>query len=61
MRATHHRTVGLGYIAISVVAVLLGTVLSLLMRLHLSWPAWKLPMHGLILPDCPNTPLPCGR
>ena len=51
MRATHHRTVGLGYIAISVVAVLLGTVLSLLMRLHLSWPAWKLPIHGLILPE----------
>jgi len=51
MSATHHRTVGLGYIAISVVAVIFGTILSLLMRLHLSWPAWPLPIHGLILPE----------
>jgi len=51
MSATHHRTVGLGYIAISVVAIILGTILSLLMRLHLSWPAWSLPIHGLILPE----------
>jgi cytochrome c oxidase subunit 1 len=51
MSTTHHRTVGLGYIAISVIAVILGTILSLLMRLHLSWPAWSLPIHGLILPE----------
>ena len=29
MRVMHHRAVGLGYIAISVVAVLLGTLLCL--------------------------------
>jgi cytochrome c oxidase subunit 1 len=50
-RATHHRTVGLGYLIISLVAVVVGIVLSLLMRLHLSFPAWKLPFHGLILPE----------
>jgi cytochrome c oxidase subunit 1 len=50
-RATHHRTVGLGYLAISVVAVVIGAALSLLMRLHLSFPAWRLPLHGIILPE----------
>jgi len=50
-RWSHHRTVGLGYIAISAVAVILGTILSLLMRLHLTYPAWRLPLHGLILPE----------
>jgi cytochrome c oxidase subunit 1 len=50
-RWTHHRTVGFGYLAISTVAVGVGTVLSLLMRLHLSWPAWSLPLHGPILPE----------
>jgi len=49
--STHHRTIGLGYLAISILAVILGTILSLLMRLHLSWPAWPLPLHGLILPE----------
>jgi len=50
-RWSHHRTIGLGYIAISAVAVVLGTILSLLMRLHLTYPAWRLPLHGLILPE----------
>ncbi|WP_235011592.1 cytochrome c oxidase subunit I [Bryocella elongata] len=48
---TEHRTVGFGYLAVSIAAILVGTVLSLLMRAHLSWPAWKLPLHGLILPE----------
>jgi cytochrome c oxidase subunit 1 len=50
-RLTHHRTVGLGYIAISVAAVIVGAALSLLMRWHLTFPASKLPFHGLILPE----------
>jgi len=50
-RWTHHRTVGFGYLAISLAAACVGTVLSLLMRLHLTWPAWSLPLHGLILPE----------
>jgi cytochrome c oxidase subunit 1 len=51
VRWTEHRTVGFGYLAVSVVAVAVGTVLSWLMRAHLSWPDWKLPLHGPILPE----------
>jgi cytochrome c oxidase subunit 1 len=50
-RLTHHRTVGFGYLLVSLAAVILGTLLSLAMRLHLTWPAWPLPLHGLILPE----------
>ncbi len=50
-RITHHRTVGFGYLAISLIAVAAGTVLSLAMRLHLAWPGWSLPLHGPILPE----------
>ncbi len=49
--STHHRFVGFGYLCIASVALVLGTVLSLLMRLHLAWPAWQLPLHGPILPE----------
>jgi cytochrome c oxidase subunit 1 len=48
---TDHRFVGFGYLGVSVVAVLIGTLLSLAMRLHLTWPAWPLPLHGVILPE----------
>jgi cytochrome c oxidase subunit 1 len=48
---THHRTVGFGYLVISLVAVVIGTLLSLAMRLHLTWPDWPLPLHGPILPE----------
>jgi cytochrome c oxidase subunit 1 len=50
-RLTHHRTVGFGYLAVSLVAVAIGTVVSLLMRTHLTWPDWRLPLHGPILPE----------
>ncbi len=49
--STHHRAVGIGYLLIASVALVLGTVLSLIMRLHLAWPAWDLPLHGPILPE----------
>jgi cytochrome c oxidase subunit 1 len=49
--STHHRNIGFGYLAISTIAVLFGTVLSWLMRAHLAWPAWSLPLHGPILPE----------
>jgi cytochrome c oxidase subunit 1 len=48
---THHRTIGFGYLFVSTIAVLTGTLLSLAMRLHLTWPAWSLPLHGPILPE----------
>jgi cytochrome c oxidase subunit 1 len=49
--STNHRNIGFGYLAIATVAVIAGTILSWLMRLHLSWPNWKLPVHGIILPE----------
>lgn len=49
--STHHRQVGFGYLLIASVALVVGTVLSLLMRLHLAWPDWQLPLHGPILPE----------
>ena len=48
---THHRHIGFAYLILSAVALILGTVLSLLMRLHLTWPDWRLPLHGPILPE----------
>jgi cytochrome c oxidase subunit I len=49
--STHHRTIGFGYLAISLIAVILGALLSLIMRMHLAWPNWQLPLHGPILPE----------
>ena len=49
--STHHRAVGLGYLAIAVLAATVGAILSLVMRLHLAWPQWSLPLHGPILPE----------
>jgi cytochrome c oxidase subunit I len=49
--STDHRTIGFGYLAISLTAVLIGSLLSLVMRAHLAWPAWPLPLHGPILPE----------
>jgi len=47
----HHRTLGLAYLGLSTAALLAGVTLSLLMRLHLTWPDWPLPLHGPILPE----------
>ncbi len=49
--STHHRNIGFGYLLLSLLAVTIGTVLSWLMRLHLAWPNWRLPLHGPILPE----------
>ena len=49
--STDHRTIGLQYLGLAMVAVLAGTVLSLLMRLHLVWPDRIVPFHGPILPE----------
>jgi cytochrome c oxidase subunit I len=46
-----HRTLGFAYLALSAAALLAGGTLSLLMRLHLTWPGWQLPLHGPILPE----------
>lgn len=49
--STDHRTIGFGYLLLSLLAVLIGTLLSLAMRAHLAWPNWPLPLHGAILPE----------
>ncbi|MES2393821.1 MAG: cbb3-type cytochrome c oxidase subunit I, partial [Acidobacteriota bacterium] len=50
-KLTHHRTIGLAYLALSLVAVAIGTLLSLAMRLHLTFPNWPFPLHGPVLPE----------
>jgi cytochrome c oxidase subunit I len=50
-RLTDHRTIGLQYLALAFITVIIGTLLSLLMRAHLVWPNWSVPLHGLILPE----------
>jgi cytochrome c oxidase subunit I len=49
--STHHRTIGFGYLLVALVAVIIGALLSLIMRTHLAWPSWQLPLHGPILPE----------
>jgi cytochrome c oxidase subunit 1 len=49
--STDHRTIGLQYLTLALVSVAIGTLLSLLMRIHLVWPDWPLPLHGPILPE----------
>jgi cytochrome c oxidase subunit 1 len=48
---THHRTLGFAYLTLSAIALVAGVLLSLLMRLHLAWPDWPLPLHGPVLPE----------
>ena len=49
--STDHRQVGISYLVLSVAAVAVGVVLSLLMRLHLAWPDVMLPFFGAIKPE----------
>ncbi len=48
---TDHHTIGIQYLLLALISVVIGTLLSLLMRIHLVWPAWPLPLHGPILPE----------
>ncbi len=49
--STDHKVIGLQYIALAIVAVFVGMALSLLMRIHLVYPAAVLPWLGLIKPE----------
>jgi cytochrome c oxidase subunit 1 len=49
--STDHRVIGLQYLTLALFSVAIGTALSLLMRLHLTWPDRVLPFHGPILPE----------
>jgi cytochrome c oxidase subunit I len=48
---TDHKTIGLGYFFLSFVAVLVGVLLSLLMRIHIVWPHAAIPFLGQIKPE----------
>jgi len=49
--STDHKTVGLQYFFLSLAAVLVGMVLSLLMRIHIVWPKAAIPFVGEIKPE----------
>ncbi len=49
--STDHHVIGIQYLVLALVAVAIGTALSLLMRIHLVWPDLILPGHGPILPE----------
>ena len=48
---TDHKIIGLQYFFLSLAAVLIGTLLSLLMRIHLVWPPAAIPFLGEIKPE----------
>ena len=49
--STNHRIIGIQYLLLSLVAVATGTVLSLVMRIHLVWPDLALPFFVQIKPE----------
>ena len=46
-----HREIGLLYLVLVAVAVAIGVLLSLVMRIHLAWPDFALPGWGVIKPE----------
>jgi cytochrome c oxidase subunit 1 len=48
---TGHRVIGMQYLLLSLAAVILGTLLSLVMRVHLVWPALRFPFWGVMKPE----------
>jgi cytochrome c oxidase subunit 1 len=48
---TDHRAIGIRYLLLSLLAVAIGTVLSLFMRIHIVSPDLKLPFFGQIPPE----------
>jgi len=49
--STDHRIIGIQYLLLALTSVAIGTTLSLVMRIHLVWPNWRLPLYGPILPE----------
>src|SRR5882757_3915962 len=49
--STDHKTIGVQYIFLSLAAVLIGGLLSLLMRIHIVWPQAAIPFLGVIRPE----------
>ncbi len=48
---TDHRSLGLRYLGLSLIAVLYGTLMSLAMRVHLVWPDLNVPIFGVVKPE----------
>jgi cytochrome c oxidase subunit I len=48
---TDHRRLGVMYLYLALAAVAVGTVLSLLMRLHRVWPDAAIPLFGVMKPE----------
>ena len=48
---TDHRSIGILYLLLSLLAVAIGTVLSIFMRIHIITPMLKLPFFGQIPPE----------
>src|SRR5205807_3506481 len=49
--STDHKIIGLQYFFLSLAAILVGMVLSLLMRIHIVWPKAVVPFLGEIKPE----------
>jgi cytochrome c oxidase subunit I len=49
--STDHKVIGAQYFLLSLLAVLVGSGLSLLMRIHLTWPKAAIPFLGAIKPE----------
>ena len=48
---TNHRVIGVQFLLLALVAIATGTLLSLVMRIHLIWPEMALPLWGVIKPE----------
>ena len=48
---TDHRVIGVQFLLLALVAIATGTLLSLVMRIHLVWPELALPLWGVIKPE----------
>jgi len=48
---TQHRSLGILYLLLSLAAVAIGTLLSLVMRIHRVWPETSLPFLGILKPE----------
>ncbi len=46
-----HKVIGIQYLSLAMVAVFVGMILSVLMRLSLTWPDMTWPIIGAIKPD----------
>jgi hypothetical protein len=49
--STHHRPIGIQYLLLALASVAIGTLLSLVMRIHLIAPYMRLPVVGVLPPE----------